>query len=173
MKKYFSMILVFSVLCNIFPCAFADSSEYHLQRSKGNVSDDQAFMKHLKQMQRQRKGNKERPNIRFAIGEYYFKIHALGEAKKTFSEYLDKNPIGISTFLANVYLYKIALALNKHPDAEKIKKEIFNQQFVLLFDQYKTLPLYKSLNKNQYEVRYFVDKIDIFLNGEVFEQIIP
>ena len=114
----------------------------------------------------------ERMQIEFALAEYYFRVNDVFDARSSFQEFIKNNPVGLSTLLANVYLYKIARMTNTQEKTSEIKKEIFKDQFILLFDKYKTLK-YTSLYGNTYEVRYFVDKIEIFLNGDIFEQIGP
>ena len=115
---------------------------------------------------------KERSGINFSIAEYYFKTNDFSDARRAFKEYVDSTPAGISTLVAKAYLYKFANQANEQENAEAIKKEMFEKQFILLFDKYKTLN-YVSRSGNRYEVHYYVDKIEIFLNGEIFEQISP
>ena len=114
----------------------------------------------------------ERDQIYFSLGEYYFTYNVMADAQQTFEEYLLGGPDSIGQLIANVYLYKIAGRAKKGERQQQIRKEVFKRQFVLLFDKYKTLR-YRSLFGNEYEVRYFVDRIDVLLNGDMFEQITP
>ena len=114
----------------------------------------------------------QRNKVNFAIGEYYFKVNDFTDAQQTFEDYLSHSPVGITTFLAKVYLYKIAKINGNQGRMNTIKKEMFQNRFILLFDQYKILKD-ASLFDNKYEVHYFVDRIKIFLNGDVFEEISP
>ena len=114
----------------------------------------------------------ERSKVDFAIAEYYFKVKDFIDAKRAFEDYINHIPVGISALLANAYLYKFAEKENDEEKMASIKKAMFQSQFILLFDKFKTLN-YLSVFNNKYEVHYFVDKIEIFLNGEIFEQISP
>ena len=115
---------------------------------------------------------KEKAKIDFAMAEYYFKLKDYSDAQRAFGEYVANNPQGISALLANVYLCKLAELYGKGSKAMDIKKDMFKDQFILLFDKFKVLN-YVSLNENQYAIHYFVDRIEIYLNGDIFEQISP
>jgi len=114
----------------------------------------------------------ERQNINFAVAEYYFWDNDFIDAQRDFQDFVAKAPVGINSLLGNVYLYKIAHIHGNEKQMEAIKKDLFQNRFILLFDKFKTLT-YASLWKNEYEVHYFVDRIEIFLNGEIFEEIKP
>ena len=115
---------------------------------------------------------KERQNILFAISEYYFWANDFSDARRALRESVSVAPVNISTFLANVYLYAIAKRYGYETQVAAIKKDLFQDRFVLLFDKFKKLT-YTSLWKNKYEVHYFRDRIEVFLNGEMFEEITP
>ena len=117
--------------------------------------------------------NKERIKINFSIAEYYYKANDLYDAGVAFSDYLTQDHQGIGAFLANVYLYKIASNKNDDQKLAALKKELFKEQFILLFDKFKVQEYLSYSFKNKYEIRYFVDKIEVYLNGELFEQISP
>lgn len=114
----------------------------------------------------------ERSRVHFAVAEYYYKVKDFSDAKMAFEDYIARNKVGMATLLANAYLYKLAKASGYEDKAQTIKKEMFRDQFILLFNEYKTLH-YASAGNNKYEIHYFIDKIEIFLNGEIFEQISP
>ena len=115
----------------------------------------------------------EKLKIQLALGEYYFKIKALREAKIAFDEIIQKNQGGIPALLANVYLYHLARLQGRPSEfLLDLKRKIFGDQFILLFDKYKTIE-FTSPWGYRYEIRYFVDKIVVYRDGEVFEEIIP
>ena len=127
---------------------------------------------HLRGRLQDRISGTERSRVNFAIAEYYFKVNDLIDTKSAFEGYVKENPIGITTLLANVYLYKMAQLENNQAKIAALKKEMFKEQFILLFNKYKILS-YTSLYGNKYEVHYFVDRIEIFLNGDIFERVSP
>lgn len=115
---------------------------------------------------------KERQNILFAISEYFFAEKDYGDAQRALREFISQSPVNISTLLANVYLYKIAKNYGREAELAAITKDLFQDRFVLLFEKFKKIN-YTSLWKNKYEVHYFRDRIEVFLNGELFEEIKP
>lgn len=115
---------------------------------------------------------KEKEKLDFAIAEYYFKLKDYNDAQMAFAQYLADNPEGIGALLANTYLYKLAGIHQKKDLAANIKKELFKNQFVLLFDKFKVIN-YTSLNKNEYKIHYFLDHIEFYLNGDIFEKVSP
>lgn len=149
-------------------CAYAGEPKTR----KGDADKDlKKFMQLRTKLQSSAK-EREKKELSFAIAEYYFKNNDFFDAQRAFEEYTRENQTGITSFLAQVYLYKLAVKKNDENKIADIKKEIFKDQFVLLFHQYKT-QRYVSLFDNRYEVHYFVDRIEIFLNGDIFEQISP
>ncbi len=135
------------------------------------VGDDERFLD-LRKRQMGRLKPEEREKVHFAIAEYYFEVKDFIDANIAFEDYLKSNRSGISTLLANTYLYKLAKLAGQDEKASAFKKTLFQNQFILLFSDFKTLE-YTSANNNKYEIRYFVDKIEVYLNGEILEQVSP
>lgn len=169
-KKKFVFFFIGSALLLVFqPLIFADRP---LAPFKSYQDDGmQQFIQFRSRLQK-KISPREKSQIQFAIAEYYFQIHAYYDASYAFQEYIQPNPVGVSTFLANIYLYKLARQIHRLTKAEEIKREIFKDKFVLLFDKFKILT-YTSLSGNEYEIHFFIDKIEVFLNGELFEEIRP
>ncbi|HOW36026.1 MAG TPA: hypothetical protein PL155_06410 [Candidatus Omnitrophota bacterium] len=138
------------------------------------IDTDQDLKKFMSLRQKLANTVKEskRKEINFAIAEYYFKANSFVDAKREFEAYALQDSGGITDLLARIYLYKIAQSKKDETRMADLKKEIFRDQFILLFDQYKTKQ-YVSLLGNKYEIRHFVDKIEVFLNGDIFEQVSP
>jgi len=78
----------------------------------------------------------------------------------------------IVSFLANVYLYKIAEIKKEEESMLLLKNKIFSNPFILLFSEYKILE-YESTMSNKYVIHYYLDKIEVFLNDKIFAQITP
>ena len=174
LKMYQKIVSIFiCCLCcvtGLVSFAYA-SGTINNARDRSDADDLRMFLKLRSQLQRETRKDKKRP-IYFAFGEYHFKIKSFHDAQTIFRKYARDNIDGIDSLLANVYLYKIAQNNGKQEEQEEIKQKIFASPFILLFDEYKTIN-YISVFGNEYEVRYFVDKIEVFLNGEIFEQINP
>lgn len=112
----------------------------------------------------------ERNKLHFAMAEYYLKLNDLTDAQMALEEHVKGVVVDMTTLLANVYLYKLANHRRDQTRAEFLKKEIFDKKFVLLFEKFKQVH-YTSLLGNQYDIRYFVDRIEVLLNGDVLEKV--
>ncbi len=115
---------------------------------------------------------KNAQKAKFGLAEYYFKHNDYSDAFRDFKEYAKGYQPSESTLLAKVYLYKIALIRKDAQLADSLKKEVFNNSFILLFSEFKMLK-YRSAFNNNYEIQYYLDNIKVFLNGELFEEIKP
>ncbi len=163
--KYFSVIVLAAFL-TVFAAGLLWA-----QTTEGDVKDLYKFMELRTKLQEKIKDS-ERSKILFSLGEYYYKTNDMYDTKRVFEDFIVKNPGGITAILARVYLYKIAISSKSTERSAKLKKEIFQEQFILLFDKFKTLA-YNSVFGSKYEVHYFVDRIEVYLNGEIFERISP
>ena len=166
----------FFALCLIAMCGFLflsplSQAAENPQQKNSIKYDDQKFLNwHARLLDKI--NDKERQNILFAVSEYFFSEKDYSDAQRTLREFISKSPVNISTLLANVYLYKIAKFYGHEAELAAITKDLFQDRFVLLFDKFKKIN-HTSLWKNKYEVRYFRDRIEVFLNGELFEEIKP
>ena len=143
------------------------------QMTSAQESEDVYRFLDLREKLQTKLKDSERLKIQLALGEYYFKIKALREAKVSFQEIVQQNKGGIPTLLANVYLYHLARIKGENSDYSlELKKKIFEDQFILLFDKYKTVSFTSSWGY-RYEIHYFVDKIVVYRDGEVLEEITP
>ena len=163
-RRAFVLIFCFlSCMSNLVVAAKVPSDE---------SSDIQRFLTLRDKLQTNIK-DPEKLKIQFSLGEYYFKIKAFREAKVAFDEIIQQNKGGIPALLANVYLYHLGQIKGKSSESLlDLKKKIFADQFILLFDKYKTIQ-FTSPWGYDYEIHYFVDKIVVYRNGEVFEKITP
>lgn len=135
-------------------------------------SDEELTFMKLRRTLITRVSSEESQNAKFGIAEYYFKHNDFSDAFRDFKEFARNYPPGETTLLSKIYLYKIALKRVDADLANSLKKEIFENSFVLLFSKFKILR-YKSAFNNKYEIHYYLDKIRVFLNGELFEEINP
>jgi hypothetical protein len=167
-------ILQFIILALVLSwgVSFAQDSGTTAKYSFTNNADEEFVFIKLRRTLVVRVSPREGQAARFGIAEYYFKHSDYSDAFSDFKEFARSYPPGEATLLAKVFLYKIALIKNNAELAASFKKEIFDNSFVLLFSKFKILK-YKSPFNNVYEVHYYLDKIKVFLNGEVFEEFSP
>jgi outer membrane protein assembly factor BamD (BamD/ComL family) len=111
----------------------------------------------------------------FAIAEYCYDNNICYEAMDNFTAYLNKYPGSESGIFAKAYLLKITRDIKfPSPDEKKafenIKKDFFSKPLFLLFKEYKQIS-YKSPSLNRFKIRYYVDNIEVYRNGQLFIQI--
>ena len=164
-------ILVFSVSIIVCLCRADDSTWVSNFGFTDKSEEGQIFMQ-LRRSLITKTTPADLQRAKFGMAEYYFKHHAYLDAFRAFKEYSDSYPPETSTLLAKVYLYKIANIKAEPETANTLKKEIFASSFVLLFSKFKVLK-YLSAFDNRYEIHYYLDKIQVFLNGGNFEELTP
>lgn len=162
MKKKAFLILI--SLFSIFLASFKPNAST-------DYEDEAIFLKLRNELLLSKKPKKIQRD-KFAVAEYYFKHNDFSDAFSNFSDFAKTYPPDESTLLAKIYLYKIAVIKKDSNLASSLKKEIFDSPFILLFSNYKMLK-YKSAFDNVYEIHYYLDKIQVFLNGEAFVEITP
>jgi len=113
--------------------------------------------------------SKYRDEALFALGEYYFQTLSLGKAEAAFVDYLDENPDSQERMYALAYLHSIAV--KKGAPVEDIRREIINfQQVSFIFRETKEITYRSPLYKN-YRTVIHIDKIEFYVEGELFAQV--
>jgi hypothetical protein len=166
--KYF-IVIAFVVAIFLQGVCFALEGQYLFR----DIEENEELKTFIKLHQRAITGDPDldiTQQARFAIGEYFFKHNDLYSSRKIFRQYAQDYPPQISTLIAKIFLFKIAKLQNDTDAEEKLKKEIFGESFVILFSDYKVLK-YTSVFKNNYTVNFYINKVEVFLNGELFEKI--
>lgn len=111
----------------------------------------------------------------FGLGEYFYLNNIYNEAIEMFSEYVKKYPDSKPAVFAKAYLLKIIEDMKKPTagqkgSAESLKKDFFSTPKFFMFSEYKEFS-YKSVFQNNFKIRYYVDEIEIYRNGELFIKI--
>lgn len=105
----------------------------------------------------------------FATGEYYFVLANYYDAHSAFAKFVELYPQSEAMPFAIVYLLKME-QLRQGNQYELKKKVITFKQLSLLFSEYKEY-LYKSPLGSNYKAVYFIDRVDIYINEELFETV--
>ena len=107
----------------------------------------------------------------FAAGEYYFSLGDYYDAGRMFSRIIDDYPESLAKLFATAYLLKIAKNEQKESVVEKLKKDLIAlQQVSLLFRDFKELRYLSPLRKS-YKALYFINKIKILIDENIFAEI--
>lgn len=107
----------------------------------------------------------------FGAGEYYFSIGDYYDASRMFNQFVKNYSEAEARLYAIAYLIKMAEKEGKENELEKLRKGLIgSQQVSLLFRDFKEHNYTSALNKN-YKALNFIDKIEIYIDGELFTKI--
>ena len=120
-------------------------------------------------------GTKYAQRAMFGIGEYFYNNSMHYEAIDAFSDYVAKYPNSDAGIFARAYLLKITEDIARPTEEDRamldgMKKEFFSKPVFLLFSEYKELS-YRSVFRNSFKIRYYLDIIEVYRNGQIFIKI--
>lgn len=111
-------------------------------------------------------------NALFTIGEHHFKDNNSAGAAEAFSQLLEKFPDSQSTLFALAYLAKIAQKRKAEELVSNLEKAIVTfHKLSLVFRDSKEFT-YKSAFGNRYKAVYFIDKVALYKNDELFTLVL-
>lgn len=114
--------------------------------------------------------SKYRRECLFGTGEYYFSIADYRDAARVFSQFINDYPKSEAKPFAIAYLLNIAKKEGEEDLVEELKKELIGlEQLSLLFRDFKELQYVSALCKN-YKALNFIDKIEIYIDDELFAE---
>lgn len=111
----------------------------------------------------------------FAIAEYYYDHRMYYDAIRSFTGYINDYPGSKANTFAKVYLLKITQEI-KDPTPEETKlfedlrTDFFSKPLFLLFSEYKETS-YRSPSQNKFKIRYYIDNVEVYRNGQPFIKI--
>lgn len=110
--------------------------------------------------------------VLFAVGEYYFSISNYYNAAALFNKLVIQYPESKAMPFVLSYLAKICRMENKESLAENLEKAIIRfKQTSLLFSNFKEYKYVSSFYK-KYKAVYFIDRVEIYINDELFAKIL-
>lgn len=110
-------------------------------------------------------------NSLFSCGEYYFISGDRHSAKNTFDKFVALLPDSKARPFALAYLLKIAEEQKKQDVVEDLQKQIISfKQVSLVFRDFKEYSYLSALNK-EYKIVYFIDRAEIYIDGDLFAKI--
>jgi len=132
--------------------------------------NDFAFM-HYNKLLRNDPMSKYRDRALFATGEYYFQISGFKQAALAFQSLVDEYPESSGRLYALAYLLSIANKDNNRLSAEGLERQIIDlQQVSFVFRESKKIVYKSPLNQN-YKTIIHIDKIEFFVEGELFAKV--
>ena len=107
----------------------------------------------------------------FATAEYYFMIGAYSDARPALIRLITDYPESKARPFALLYLSKIARFQGEEALAESLQQEIItSQQLVLLFRDFKKFQYLSPLHRKHKAV-HFIDRIEFYIDDELFAQL--
>ena len=107
----------------------------------------------------------------FALGEYYFLQNNLQMASDEFKDLYTKYPQHQEALIALMYLFKIA-QIQDHPDDMKDyrNKTASFRQLAFIFNEKKSFKFLSGL-QHKYKLVYYINKVELYVNGELFTEV--
>lgn len=116
-------------------------------------------------------GSKYAETALFAVGEYDYIYGNYSDAVTVLLEFVSQYPDSKAKVFALAYLYSIAERQQEETVLENLKNEIVGlQRLSLLFKNSKQFKFRSPLLRN-HKVVYYIDKVDFFVEGELFAEI--
>ena len=129
-----------------------------------------AFM-HFRSLLENYPESKYRENALFALGEYYFMAADYSDAAGAFISLINDYPNSKGRQFALVYLLKIAQIRGEESLVKALEEKIVTfRQLTLLFSNFKEYR-YRSPLRRQHKVIYYIDKVEFYVDKELFAKI--
>ncbi|MFH1093679.1 MAG: outer membrane protein assembly factor BamD [Candidatus Omnitrophota bacterium] len=173
MKKIGFFVIILPLSMIFLNVVFAQSDAVFYSTAKQAVTagdNDYAFMcfRSLLDYPAKSKYHKE---ALFSTGEYYYSIGDYRSAEKSFSNFIDEYSKDKALPFAVIYLLKISDQMQISKSAADLRKKVITfKQLSLLFSEFKELSYVSPLNLH-YKAIYSIDRIEIYINEELFEKI--
>jgi len=109
--------------------------------------------------------------ILFSLGEYYFRQGNYYDARAVFTQFLKTYPGSRAELFAMAYMLEIAKIRGTAQEVEDFSRDIVTFMKVsLLFREYKTYEFVSFLRK-KYKAVYFIDKVEFYIDDELFTSL--
>jgi len=169
-EKLWIPVLLIIFFCNT---GYAqDSKEMYYQGIEAAKSNDldSAFL-YFESLLANPPESKYRQDALFATGEYYFLIGDYRDANRSFVQLISNYPDFKGKLFALAYLLKIAQGQSNEAAVKNLENKIVTfKQLIFLF-KYSKEYKYKSPLCKKYKVIYYIDKVQFYLDEELFAQI--
>jgi outer membrane protein assembly factor BamD (BamD/ComL family) len=161
------LLLLFSILTQ----ASDEKEKYALACQAAKSGNKEAAFLSFLDISRQHLKSKIHEDALFAVGEYYFEIADYRDAFNAFNKFSRDYSESKKKPFAVFYLYKTAQLWGKETLEKEFREEIINlKQVVLVFSQAKEYK-YTSPFCIKYKLAYYIDKVELYVNGELFAKV--
>lgn len=170
MRKFIICVIVISLAGTT---AFASSQGRLYSKAVHFAKREQrdfAYMQY-NQLLRDFPKTKFREQALFATGEYYYRELNLKQAKKAFEAFLEEFPESEGRIYGLAYMLGLAVEGGDETLIEDLEKKIIHQQQVSLVFRDKKEVAYLSPLHQEYKTVIHIDKIEFFVEGELFAKV--
>ncbi|MBN3040628.1 MAG: hypothetical protein JW867_05830 [Candidatus Omnitrophica bacterium] len=169
-KKILLTVLLILVSFNNL---YAQRETYLFHKAVGEAKSgnrDFAFIYFRRFLQSEPDSNLAKEAV-FALGEYYYSLKSFPNATLYFKRFITDYPKNDARIFAYAYLLDLAKADGKIELTAVLEKKIVTYYSLsLLFRKYKEYR-YKSPMAKNYKALYYIDKVQIYLDEELFAEI--
>ncbi len=107
----------------------------------------------------------------FALGEYYFSVSDSNDSADAFRNFISRYRESAGRPFALIYLARILRQQQKREEARALELEVIRfKHGGLIFSDFKEHQ-YQSASGRKYRALYFVDRIKIYIDNELFYEI--
>jgi hypothetical protein len=173
MRLYAIILSLLLQGCWWVPCVKASEADLEWGEAVGSAKqgeDDFAFMDFHTLLE-------DYPNsphamaAKFAQGEYFFLQNNLQMASDEFKDFYAHYPRHQESMIALIYLFKIA-QIQKHPDdmKEYHNKAATFRQLTFIFNDKKSFHFLSGFQR-QHRLVYYINKVELYVNGKLFTEV--
>ncbi len=176
MKHTIAFTLMLVLFLQSMPAPAAESANGRIKNAKRFLSQkkpDFAFLEYRALL----KDHPESPaaaDAAFGLGEYYFEMRNVAESAMAFQRLTVKPTDDVSQVLALTYLLKCAELSSDEQSIKtyrtQLKKSLASKKFLMLFGEGRKQQ-WNSPFENRFELKEFVDRMEIYRNGSPFYTI--
>lgn len=174
MKRGGSLVFCLLILSSLSCSTLPSNSRYYnaVKEARSGGQADFVFLE-LRQYLQDYPDSRHSPEVKFAICDYYFQTKNYRQAIEELKNYILKYPDQKNIVFAQALLYKIVADYKNDANlVEKLKGLFFSKSVFLIFSE-SEIKSYRSALNNTYKIADYVDRIEVFRNGDLFFKITP
>jgi len=171
-SKAFFFTLIFIFCLFLKSTSAAQDKKIYLDALKKARSGDLnfAFMD-LSTLLERYPDSEYREETLFAVGEYYYLIRDYKDSASIFIRFINEYPQSKAKPFALVYLLKIAESQQEDEFIKGLEKYVMGiRQSIFLFKDFKEYEYVSSLLR-EHKAVYYIDKVEFYIQGELFAKI--
>jgi len=171
MKRSFLLMSVLLVWIGGAGFVSEDGQVYSMACEFARVGRQEFAFMHYNHILREYPQSSYREQALFAAGEFYFNVFSYKEATSAFQKFIDEYPDAEERIYALAYMLNLA---EREQDIEAVKglekKIVALQQVSLVFRKTKEASYLSPLHQH-YQAVIHIDKMEFYVEGDLFAQV--